>query len=407
MPDIAVFSADFCRGNSVIKEFLERTGLKLVTDNNVVARASEISGMAEAKIEKTFSAKVSAMNRLTHEKERAFVALRLAMADFLREDNLLLSGYLSHLIPRGATHILKVCLVARLQYRVEEAISKQGLTEKNSRKLIARLDGERSAWVNTITSQSDPWASYLYDIVIPMDKTSVTAAVNLIEGHIHPDILKKTGASVQVLADYQLAARVEAALVNEGHYSVGVSASSAKVSLTIDKPVLMVERLRQELKRLVGGVAGVENVECRLGKKFHGVSRYRNHEFELPVKGIVADEIDRDILTTLSERLLLRGTGFTVAHDEVSALEKVKKEQSDILVLDIKKPGMDGREVLMRLKETYPDLEIIVLTGYGTDVDKKKCLSMGAFAYIQKPVDIDVITDILEQAGEQVHRMKK
>lgn len=406
MANIAMFSADFCHGDSVVRELLERTDLKLITDNNVVVRASELSGISAGKIEKTFSAKISVVNRLTHEKERTFVFLRRAMADFLEGDSLLLSGYLSHLIPRGATNILKVCLTARSQYRAEEAMVKQGLTEKKSHKLIGRLDGERSAWVNTITGQSDPWASYLYDIVIPMDKASVTAAVNLIEEHIHPDILKKTEASRQVLLDYQLATRVEVALIKGGHYLIGVSASSGKVSLIIDKPVIMIDRLRQELKRLVGGVDGVEDVECRLGKKFHGVNRYRNHEFELPDRGLVAadDEIDRDVLTTLSERLLLRGTGFTVAHDEQSALEKIEKEQPDILVLDIKKPGMGGGDVLSHLKETYPDLEVIVLTGYGTDIDKERCLSLGAFAYMQKPVDNDSIIDVLEQAIEQVRR---
>lgn len=405
MPGIAIFSGDFCHGSSVVRELLDRTSLQLVTDNNIVVGAAELSGMSEGKIEKTFSAKSSVVNRLTREKERAFVFLRRAMADCLKEDNLLLSGYLSHLIPRGATHILKVCLIARQQYRVEEAISKQGLTERNALKFIARLDGERAAWVNTITGQSDPWASYLYDIVIPMDKTSVTAAANLIEEHMHPDILQKTDISMQVVADYQLAVRVEEALIKAGHYSVDVSVSFGKVCLTIEKHVLMIGRLQQELKGVLSEVYGVEEIEFMLGKKFHGVSKYRGHEFELPARVLLLEEDgDRDFVTTLSERLLLRGTGFTVAHDEASALEKIKDEQPDVLVLDLKMPGMEGVEVLRRLKDLHPDIEIIIITGYGSEIDQKRCLEIGAFAYIQKPVNIELVIDTLEQASEKVQR---
>jgi DNA-binding NtrC family response regulator len=55
-------------------------------------------------------------------------------------------------------------------------------------------------------------------------------------------------------------------------------------------------------------------------------------------------------------------------------------------------------EMLQRIKQTRPNIEVIVLTGHGSRDDQEQCMAMGAFAYLQKPVDIDELGDILNKA---------
>jgi len=60
--------------------------------------------------------------------------------------------------------------------------------------------------------------------------------------------------------------------------------------------------------------------------------------------------------------------------------------------------------VLKRVKQTRPAIEVIILTGHGSEEDRKTCLELGAFAYLQKPVDIELLTETLKKANEQMRQ---
>jgi two-component system response regulator CpxR len=58
-------------------------------------------------------------------------------------------------------------------------------------------------------------------------------------------------------------------------------------------------------------------------------------------------------------------------------------------------------EILRQVKTTRPEIEVIVLTGHGSEKDRQQCMALGAFAYMQKPVDIDELSDSLKKAHEK------
>jgi CheY-like chemotaxis protein len=70
-------------------------------------------------------------------------------------------------------------------------------------------------------------------------------------------------------------------------------------------------------------------------------------------------------------------------------------------------PGIDGIEVLRRVKASRPDIEVIILTGHGSEADRKTCMDLGAFAYLHKPVNIDQLSETLKQANEKILERKK
>jgi two-component system, OmpR family, response regulator CpxR len=404
MPNITIFSGDFCKGSSVVKEFLDRTGFKLFTDKDLAARAVILSGLSEQKIERAFSPKTSVFDKFTYEKERALAYLRLAMAEIAAEHNLLLCGYLGHLIPREITHVLKVCIIGDLKFRASVAASEQGLSEKEALRLIGKEDAEKAYWVSTLHGVDDPWDPSLYDIIIPMAKTSAGEAASLIEDYLKKDVIKATKSSKHAVADFLLAAQSSVALAQEGH-DVEVAAKEGAVSVTINKNVLMLNRLMDELKIIVGKVPGVTSVEVQVGKGFHKADIYRKFDFAAPSKVLLVDD-EREFVQTLSERLILRDMGSAVAYDGQSALEMLADDEPDVLVLDLRMPGIDGIEVLRRVKKTRPDVEVIILTGHGTENDRKTCMQLGAFAYLQKPVDIDQLAALLKEANGKVRARK-
>jgi CheY-like chemotaxis protein len=404
MPIITIFSGGFCQEGPVVQEVIARTGLRQITDDEVVAEASRRSTMAENKIKRALSSKTSVFNKFTLEKERSLAYIKLAVADLITTDNALITCFSGQLIPRSVSHILRVCLIAPKKYQISAAAEQQGLSEKDAARLVQRRAEDCSFWINTLFSNSDPWDPTLYDIVIPVDKMPVQDAAALIADNAGKDIIQPTADSKQALEDFRLAAETEAALVREGH-TVAVSAKNGAITLTINKHVLMLNRLQEELKSIAEPIDGVKSVETKIGKDFHKTDIYRKHDFEMPSKVLLVDD-EREFVQTLSERLMMRDMGLAVAYDGESALNLIKEDEPEVIIVDLKMPGVDGFDVLRKVKETRPEIEVIILTGHGHEEDRKLCMDLGAFAYLQKPLDINVLSEMIQKANEKIRQKK-
>lgn len=405
MPIITVFSGNYCKEDSVLELIGRSTGYEVLKDDYFVGEASRLSGLSEGKIEKAFSSKTSVFNRFTHERERAVAYLRLSLARVLEREGLVIEGYTSMLIPQEITHALRLCLIADMASRIQEAVRIERVSESEAVKLIKRLDENRAAWVDGLHGTKDPWDSSLYDIVIPTDKTEPAQIERLVTDAIGRDVLRAGPKSLRAVKDFALAAAVETALVNEGH-NVLVKAKDGEVTLTINKNVLMLSRLEEELKAAAGKVPGVKSVQTKVGPGFHQADIYRKYDFEMPSKVLLVDD-EREFVQTLSERLLMREMGSAVAYDGESALEMIKEDEPEVMILDLRMPGIDGVEVLRRVKQTQPEIEVIILTGHGSDADRKMCMELGAFDYIQKPVDIEVLSATIKRANEKIRQRRK
>ncbi|MFC1707631.1 response regulator [Planctomycetota bacterium] len=99
-----------------------------------------------------------------------------------------------------------------------------------------------------------------------------------------------------------------------------------------------------------------------------------------------------------------RKLASVVAYDGEEALSRVKEDEPEVMVLDLRMPGIDGIEVLRRIKRDHPQVEVIILTGHGSEQDEKLCRELGAFAYLQKPIDINTLTDTMQEAHEKLRR---
>jgi DNA-binding response OmpR family regulator len=97
----------------------------------------------------------------------------------------------------------------------------------------------------------------------------------------------------------------------------------------------------------------------------------------------------------------MRGLEPEVAFSGEQALELLKSKLPDIMVLDLKMPGIDGLEVLRRVKKCYPQIQVIILTGHGSERDKATAHRYGAFDHLQKPVDINDLVRIMDSAFQK------
>jgi len=404
MPIVTIFSGGFCQEDPVVREVVARTGYRHITDNEIVAEASRRSTLAESKIKRAFSPRTSVFNNFTLEKERSLAYIKLALAELISNDQALITCYSGQLIPAAVSHTLRVCLIASQKYRIAAATEQQGISEKEAARLVQRRQEDCSFWIDSLFGSRDPWDPALYDIVIPVDKMPVKEAAALIAEWAGKDIIQQTSESKQALADFRLAAETEAALVQQGH-TVEVSAKNGAITVTINKHVLRLNRLQEELRSIAEPIAGVKSVETRVGRDFHKTDIYRKHDFEMPSKVLLVDD-EREFVQTLSERLIMRDMGSAIAYDGESALNLIKKDEPEVIIVDLKMPGVDGLEVLRKVKEKRPEIEVIILTGHGHEEDRQLCMELGAFAYLQKPLDINVLSETIQKANDKIRQQK-
>jgi len=119
-----------------------------------------------------------------------------------------------------------------------------------------------------------------------------------------------------------------------------------------------------------------------------------------PIRVLVVDD-EADFVEAVSERLRLRGfeaDGVTNGHE---ALELLHERTYDVLLLDVKMPGLGGLEVIRQVKETWPALQVVLLTGHGSSNDAEEGMQLGAFQYVMKPVNFDDLIKIIRVAAGQ------
>ncbi len=404
MTAVSIFSGICCGEKSIVTRLVSDTGYKLMNDSDIVSEASTLSGIPPQKVKRAFSAKTSVFNKFTHERERSIAYVKLALAQILSEENLVIRGFISHLIPKEITHVLRVCLIADMAFRIQTAIHGHNLSASDAVRFIRKGDEDAAAWVHGLMEVNDPWDPVLYDMLLPTDKPGQTQVVERIREGMKNEAVKATARSKRAVEDFLLSAQVEVRLVKEGH-NVGVEAKNGDITLTINKHVLMLNRLEEELIHIVSQVPGVKSAKVDVGKGFHQADIYRKHDFETPSKVLLVDD-EREFVETLSERLLMRDMGSAVAYDGESALELIEMDEPEVMILDLRMPGIDGIEVLKRVKQTNPEIEVIILTGHGSEADRETCMKLGAFAYLQKPVDIDNLSRTIKKANEKIRQRK-
>ena len=113
---------------------------------------------------------------------------------------------------------------------------------------------------------------------------------------------------------------------------------------------------------------------------------------------LIVDDED-ELVSALAERLSLRGFQADGVTTGTEALTYLADKPCDVVLLDVKMPGIGGLEVIRRIKEEQPNLQVILLTGHSSAQDAEKGMQLGAFDYLMKPVKIEELVTVLRSAA--------
>lgn len=118
------------------------------------------------------------------------------------------------------------------------------------------------------------------------------------------------------------------------------------------------------------------------------------------IKVLIADD-EIEFASTLATRLQLRSFDTTMVESGGAALNAIEKSPPDVLLLDLKMPDIDGLEVLARLKDSFPDTKVIILTGHGSLDAGQEGMKLGAYDYVMKPVELNLLIEKIEGAYKE------
>ncbi len=112
---------------------------------------------------------------------------------------------------------------------------------------------------------------------------------------------------------------------------------------------------------------------------------------------IIDDE--RRFAELLVRRLNLRGVTCCVRHEGQSGLDILSHKKFRLILLDLQLPDIYGTEVLAHIKKNCAAIPVVILTGHGSEQDRRECMALGAHAFMHKPLKIDALMSILAQIG--------
>ena len=115
------------------------------------------------------------------------------------------------------------------------------------------------------------------------------------------------------------------------------------------------------------------------------------------IKILCVDD-EEELVSAWVERLILRGIdaeGVTNGHD---AIQRIKEKKFDVVVLDIKMPGIDGHEIMKHIKVERPELPVIFITGHECPDEKNKDLRTSSYDCLVKPVNIEILIEKIKNA---------
>ncbi len=400
MAVISMFGGAFCREDSIVPAVAQELGYEII-DDRIMEETSRRYNVPVERLERSFGGPDPLFNKFTHEREKHVSYVRIVTADLIQSDNVIIRGCASHLLPRTMGHVLRVCLIANNDFRVRVAAERAGKSEKDAAKLIQENDKRNFECTDYFFDKSayDPG---LYDLVMPMHDHTVEQAVKEICDLARSEALRTTDRCRWAAQDFVLSANVALALAEAG-LAADVHSENGQVVLSINRYVMRLGRYRERLTEVASGVSGVESVSTRLGPRYRAPSLNPWSDIEGPPKFMLVDD-EKEFVHTLSERLRSRDLESSIAYDGEQALEMLQEKEADVIVLDLMMPGIDGIETLRRVKRDHPNVEVIILTGHGSDHEKRQAEELGAHAYLRKPVDIDVLARVMREAYARARR---
>ena len=272
----------FTKTQKIVDWIASRTGWPIVSDRDLIEAAGQRFKVPADRIERFIKTPEGLSNRLTHGTERAMAYLKSVLVDRLAEGTTIFHGTLGLPTTRQLPQILNVLVTAEPRFRVQRALRATTADEHQARTIIDHRDRREFQWCRHVFGV-DQFDAEAYNLVVPSDRLDTeTAGRSIMKQLMQTEIAARDNTS-DLLDDLKMASKIQV-LLSERGYPVSVAAQKGHIRLTVDRPVLLLDRLDRKLKRRILPIEGVQQVETTAGRYFFQADIYRRCRFELPAE---------------------------------------------------------------------------------------------------------------------------
>jgi len=262
MAIITISRGSYSRGKEIAEKVAAQLSYSLLS-RDILLQASEEFNIPEIRLVRALHDAPSVLERFTHGKERYVSFIQQALLEQVQGDNVVYHGLAGHFFLRGVSHVLKVRIIADMEDRVRLEMNREGISEKEARRILKKDDYERRNWALSLYGV-DTLDSSLYDLVINVATMEVECAVEII-CHTAPNspCFETTATSQAALQNLLLAARVRSAVICEWP-GVRTSATDGVVFIDVEAPLAQESKVREQITGVVSTVTGVDEVRINV-----------------------------------------------------------------------------------------------------------------------------------------------
>lgn len=267
MSIITISRGSHSGGQLLAERVAEQLGYPCVSREEVLEEAAKLYSFPVDKLTTEMDRGPSFLERLTGERSRRVIYVRAALLERARKGPLVYHGQVGHLHLSGVMHVLRVRLIADLNYRAGIVAEERNLTLDEAVAFIKKADKERKNWVRFLfgVEWDDP---SMYDVVVNVGRASMDTACSVVVGMSQRPEFRPTAQLTKALNDLALSSRVSAALLADER------TATPNLEVSADEGVVT---LRGAL-----GVKGSEDVYFEVARKVEGVTAVRTDFVFMP-----------------------------------------------------------------------------------------------------------------------------
>lgn len=266
MAIIAISRGTFSGVEALAQCLVERLGYRCIS-REVIIEAAKAYGVSTEKLTTVMEKPPSFWEWLGGERAAYLIFFRAALCEHAREGNLVYHGHVGHLLLPGISHVIRVRVVADMEFRIKAAMQLQNLARKDAIAYIQKVDNERMQWAKFLfhVEWNDP---NLYDVVLNLNRMSIATACDIVARMTEREEFKPTAESLKAMQDLALSGRVSAVLARDGRTMTTELRVAADDGIVTIGGATASREVANAVPLVVGQVEGVKEVrnEVRFGR---------------------------------------------------------------------------------------------------------------------------------------------
>lgn len=261
MTIITISRGSYSRGKEIAERVAERLGYKCMA-REVILEACGRYDVAEMKLIRAIHDAPTILERFGISKERYVAQFNAEFLEQMKQDNVVYHGLAGHVFLSGVSHVLKVRIIADIEYRVQLETKRESISREAALAILEHDDRERRRWSKMLFG-IDPSDPSLYHLVLHVGALAPEIATDIICATAKDEEFQTTEASQQALEDLLLATRIKALLVGSDPH-VEVTARGGIVNVRVRGSALHEASYRRDIDRMARSVEGVREVKVEL-----------------------------------------------------------------------------------------------------------------------------------------------